>query len=427
MTPSSARRRTKRFSASGCSARPGGPVLHGRIHEPAAREQRRDAVDRVVDLGLADDQRRQEADRRRAGGVDDEALLEQRAADERRARPPSTSKPTISPRPRTSRTPGSSREAARSRSPQLAHAREKRRVVEHVERGVRGGGHDRAAGERRAVVAGLRARRRAAAPVRARRSAGRRRAPWPSSSRRARRPSARRPTASRCGPRPHLDLVEDQRARRARRRPRGPRAAARRERTCTPVSPWTGSSSTRGGALVDRGGERLGGRRDRAKPGTSGANGACLDSCGVAAERAVRAAVEAAVQRRRSSPPGLALRASLSAASTASAPEFVKNTLPPSELVGQPLGQPRHRLGVEEVADVDEPRPPARGSPRRRAGGSARRSRRRCRRGSRGTRCRRRPTGARPRRARTRPGSARRSASAGRVVVLQLVRLMPPP
>ena len=31
------------------------------------------------------------------------------------------------------------------------------------------------------------------------------------------------------------------------------------------------------------------------------------------------------------SPPGLALRASLSAASLASAPEFVKNTVPPSE------------------------------------------------------------------------------------------------
>ena len=61
---------------------------------------------------------------------------------------------TIRPRPRTASTPGSSRSDSASSSAQLAHAREQRRVVEHVERGVRGGGDHGAAGERRAVVAG---------------------------------------------------------------------------------------------------------------------------------------------------------------------------------------------------------------------------------------------------------------------------------
>jgi hypothetical protein len=48
------------------------------------------------------------------------------------------------------------------------------------------------------------------------------------------------------------------------------------------------------------------------------------------------------------------LRASLIAASLASAPELAKYTLPPSELCGQPVGQPPHRLGVEQVRDVDQ-------------------------------------------------------------------------
>ena len=66
------------------------------------------------------------------------------------------------------------------------------------------------------------------------------------------------------------------------------------------------------------------------KPGTSGANGACLDSCGVAdSEPYVRPwkprCTETMVPR------GLALRATFSAASLASVPELAKCTLPPSE------------------------------------------------------------------------------------------------
>ena len=48
----------------------------------------------------------------------------------------------------------------------------------------------------------------------------------------------------------------------------------------TPDSPWIGSISTAAVSLVDRAGI-LGGL-DARKPGTSGANGACLASCGVA-------------------------------------------------------------------------------------------------------------------------------------------------
>src|SRR3954467_15701830 len=78
VTPSSARRRTKRFSASGCRRVVAVPSSMAAI----LCEQRRDPRDRLVGLRLVDDQRRQEADRLRAGRVADEAPLEQRAADD---------------------------------------------------------------------------------------------------------------------------------------------------------------------------------------------------------------------------------------------------------------------------------------------------------------------------------------------------------
>ena len=61
---------------------------------------------------------------------------------------------TIRPRPRTATHAGQLAQRLAQPVAELAHAREQRRVLEHVERGVRGGGDDRAAGERRAVVAG---------------------------------------------------------------------------------------------------------------------------------------------------------------------------------------------------------------------------------------------------------------------------------
>src|SRR6185503_3271543 len=85
VTPSSARRRTKRFSASGCSRALAVPSsMAGILRARGLGEQRRDAVDRVVRLGLADDERRQEADRLGPGRVADQPLLEQRPADDAR-------------------------------------------------------------------------------------------------------------------------------------------------------------------------------------------------------------------------------------------------------------------------------------------------------------------------------------------------------
>ena len=49
------------------------------------------------------------------------------------------------------------------------------------------------------------------------------------------------------------------------------------------------------------------------------------------------------------------MRASLIAASLASAPELQKNTLPPRLDSRQALGQAHRGLGVEEVADVHQP------------------------------------------------------------------------
>ena len=66
------------------------------------------------------------------------------------------------------------------------------------------------------------------------------------------------------------------------------------------------------------------------KPGTSGANGACLDSWGVA-ESAPYVRPWNAPWNTTISPRGRALRTSFSAASLASAPELQKNTAEPNE------------------------------------------------------------------------------------------------
>ena len=66
-------------------------------------------------------------------------------------------------------------------------------------------------------------------------------------------------------------------------------------------------------------------------PGTSGANGACFDSCGVA-DSAPYVRPWNASWSTTIFPPGRALRVSLIAASVASAPELARNTLPFREL-----------------------------------------------------------------------------------------------
>ena len=98
-----------------------------------------------------------------------------------------------------------------------------------------------------------------------------------------------------------------------------------------PVSPWIGSSSTAAVSPSTAAVTAAGSLGMTSNPGTSGANGACLDSCGVA-DREPYVRPWKASCRTISLPPGRARRASLIAASLASVPELQRNTLPPSEL-----------------------------------------------------------------------------------------------
>ena len=96
---------------------------------------------------------------------------------------------------------------------------------------------------------------------------------------------------------------------------------------CIPLSPCTGSISTAATPSSTGSGPLRGAA---SKPGTSGANGACLVSWGVAdSAPIVRPWKPPSTTTKR--PPGFRRRASLMAHSTASAPELQKNTLPPSD------------------------------------------------------------------------------------------------
>ena len=189
-------------------------------------------------------------------------------------------------------------------------------------------------------------------------------------------------------------LVGDRRGRRS--RPGSARSAPRRCRRRPP--PASASASSRG---------------DRAKPGTSGANGACLASCGVA-ESAPSVRPWKARSRTTISRPSTPRRAraagELDRASFASAPELQKKTRPPSETrrAARPAASPaRCRRGSTTCI---ERRRPARATASTTAGWQwpsvvdARcplsRSRYSLPVGV--------PERARPRRARTRPGAARR-------------------
>src|SRR5579875_1314422 len=108
-------------------------------------------------------------------------------------------------------------------------------------------------------------------------------------------------------------------------------ASSSLESGSTPDSPWIGSSSTAAVRSPTAAASAAGSFSATTKPGTSGANGACLDSWGVA-DSAPKVRPWKASRRTTISPPGRARRASLIAASFASAPELQRNTLPPSEL-----------------------------------------------------------------------------------------------
>src|SRR4051794_22882086 len=138
VTPSSARRRTKRLSASSLRRVVAVPSSMAAI----LCEQRREPRDRLIGLRLVDDERRQEADRLGAGRVADEALLEQRAADDAGrvvGHVEADHEPPLADAQHARRL----LEAGGDPLAERAHARLELRVLEHVERRVGGGGNDR--------------------------------------------------------------------------------------------------------------------------------------------------------------------------------------------------------------------------------------------------------------------------------------------
>ena len=140
------------------------------------------------------------------------------------------------------------------------------------------------------------------------------------------------------------------RARRRRgRRPRARRAAAPRESACTPVSPWIGSSSTAAVPSSTAASSAAGSRRDDDEARARAARTAPAWTPAAWRDSAPYVRPWKAPCTTTISPPGFALRTSFSAASFASAPELQKKTLPPSEDSRQPLREPHRRLGVEEV------------------------------------------------------------------------------
>ena len=178
-----------------------------------------------------------------------------------------------------------------------------------------------------------------------------------------------------------------------------------------PVSPWIGSSITAAVRSLTAAASRSGSSRGTAtKPGTSGANGSCLSGCGVA-DSAPIVRPWNAPSRTTISPPRRCRRASLIAASFASAPELHRKTRAPGSKDAASRAASRVPGSCSRGSRRASAGPPARGSPRRRADGSGPRCRPRCRPGSRGTPPPLRRTDARPRPARTRPAAACRSAS----------------
>ena len=223
----------------------------------------------------------------------------------------------------------------------------------------------RAAGEGRAVVAGLedvgeprpddqRADRQPAAER-----------PWRRSSRRARRPSARRPTA--CPVRP-IPVWTSSKTSAAPARSQAARAACSTSSPsgCTPLSPWTGSSSTAAVSLVDGGVDRLGGRRDRRRSPARAARTAPAwtpAAWPTARRRCARGSRRGARRARRR---GLRLAHELDrrlvglGAGVGEEHRARRASDAASRSASATIG-----AVVEQVGDVDQPRRPARAPPRR--------------------------------------------------------------
>src|SRR4051794_9234499 len=346
VTPSSWRRRTKRFSASGCRRVVAVPSSMAAI----LCEQRRDPRDCLVGLRLADHERRQEADRLRAGRVADEALLEQRAADDggRVARDVEADHEAALAHAQHA---GRLLEPGGEALAELAHARVERGVLEDVERRVGGRGHHRAAGERRAVVAGLerpgqalagedRADRQPAAE----RLGGRQRVGH--DTRLLEGPQ--RPAAAQAA----LDLVvEQRRAVRVARLARGAQQAVGQRPDAALALDRL--EQDRGGPVVDGVGDRLGGRLDRDEARDERCERRLLGLLRRGGQRAVRAAVGPPGQHDGLSPRPFLAR-ELERPLDRLGARVREEDRPAERALRQSLREADHRLGVEEVADVDE-------------------------------------------------------------------------
>jgi hypothetical protein len=236
------------------------------------------------------------------------------------------------PRPRTSVTKGSSRSASLRRSPELAHAGVQRRVGEDVERGVGAAATSGPPANGRAVVAGLEHLAQAlAGDQRADRQAAAERL---GGGQRVGDDAGLLVGPQRAGAREaDLDLVEDERGAVRVARLAAARSASVGDRVHARLA-LDRLEQDGGGAVVDGAGDRVGGRRDGDEAGHERRERRLLALLRRGRQRAVGAAVEAALATTIS-PPRLALRASLSAASTASAPLLVKKTPPPSELIAR--------------------------------------------------------------------------------------------
>ena len=122
-----------------------------------------------------------------------------------------------------------------------------------------------------------------------------------------------------------------------------------------PDSPWIGSSRTAAVSAVTAAASAAASFRGTTlKPGTSGANGACFDSCGVA---------DSAPIVRPWKPPsmhhelaaGAALARELERALDRLGAGVAQEHPAAEREVGQPLRQPHARLRVEEIPHVHQP------------------------------------------------------------------------
>ena len=314
-------------------------------------KQRAYTPEGVVDLLGGDDQRRQEAQRRRPRGVDDQALLQQCALGElgraavdlgtrpsararaRRAHQEVRAPPRAAARPARARRPG--RPRRRSRRATASAADETTGPPANVDPWSPGAKTSR----NRSPITSAPIGRPPPRPLASVIASGttptcsyahsepvRPMPVWTSSN------TSAAPAAS------QADRID---------------ASSAGSMMFTPDSPWTGSISTAAVEAPTAAGISSAG--SAMNPGTNGANGACLASCGVALKRAVGAPVERVVGDDQ-----VAARARLAHELDRGLVGLGARVAEEHELAERARGQPRRQLHVgrvvEEVGDVHEPR-----------------------------------------------------------------------